>query len=103
VQTLSMPRQQEIEAIVAATKTKLQPLVQHIRWDFGQDWSGDSALFFRIVLPDSTMRGRHRHRNTEQVRRHLLDRVRPEDSGLLAYFSFRGQAEQAELREAAWM
>jgi hypothetical protein len=101
--TLSIPKQQEIEAIVEAAKEELRPFVQHIRWEFGQDWSGDWALFFRIVLPDTVVRGRQRHRITEQVRRHLIERVRPQERGLLAYFSFRGQSEQAALREEAWM
>jgi hypothetical protein len=100
---LSIPKQQEIEAMVAAAKAELRPSVQHIRWEFGQDWSGDWALFFRVVLSDAAVRGRHARKITEQVKRNLLERVRPQDLGLLAYFSFRGQSEQAGVQEEAWM
>jgi hypothetical protein len=89
--------------MVAAAKAELRPSVQHIRWEFGQDWSGDWALFFRVVLSDAAVRGRHARKITEQVKRNLLERVRPQDLGLLAYFSFRGQSEQAGVQEEAWM
>ena len=100
--TPSIPTQEEIDAIVKATKAEL-PVVQSIRWECAQDWSGDGALFFRIVLSDVVVRGRNSYKATEQVRRNLIEKIKPQERGLIAYFNFRGQAEQRARQEEAWM
>jgi hypothetical protein len=100
--TVSTPTQQEIDAIVATAKAELQPWVQKIFWDYAQDWSGDWALFFRILVSDAVVRSRNSYKTTEQIRRNLIEKVKPQDRGLLAYFSFRGQSEQKMLEQDVW-
>ena len=94
---------QEITAAVDAVIAELQPHVRHVWWEVGKDWTGDSAIFFRIVLSDAASRGSRLPRITGEVKRQLLERVRPQEAGLIAYFSFRSQSEQAKLKELAWM
>jgi hypothetical protein len=100
--TLSTPAQQEIDSIVDTAKADL-PFVRSIFWECAQDWSGDWALFFRIVLSDAAVRSRNRHKMTDQVRQNLIEKVKPQERGFLAYFSFRGQSEQKALQEDVWM
>lgn len=42
-------KETEVHSAVAEL---LKPDVQYIRFDIGRDWSGDWALFFRVVLSD---------------------------------------------------
>jgi len=99
---IALQKQSEIDAIVAEVCKELAPDVVRIRYDIGQDWSGDWAIFFRIVVSDAATKGRRAARVTEKVRLPLMERLKPETLGVLAYFSFRSQAEQAELKEKAW-
>jgi hypothetical protein len=43
-------KQSEINAAVSEVLRLLAPDVVHIRYDIGEDWSGDWAIFFRVVL-----------------------------------------------------
>ena len=100
---LAVARQSEIGQIIAEAETELRPLVQHIRWEIGTDWSGDWAIFLRVTLSNAAARGRNLQRTTQQVRAHLLAKLKPQELGVIPYFSFRSQSEQAALREEAWM
>ena len=42
----------------APKKRSLAPDVVHIRYDIGEDWSGQWAIFFRVVLNDNAARQR---------------------------------------------
>jgi hypothetical protein len=44
--------QSEIEKGVRAAEAALKPDVVRIRYDIGEDWSGQWAIFFRVVLSD---------------------------------------------------
>ncbi len=92
----------EIDAVVAEVARELAPSVVFIRYDIEKDWSGDWALFFRILLSDAATRGRRLSRITSQVKKLLRERLNPDELDVLVYFTFRSQSEQAELREKAW-
>jgi hypothetical protein len=95
-------KQAEINAAVSEVIRLLEPDVVHIRYDIGQDWSGDWAIFFRVVLSDEASRKpRLREVATEVVRR-LSDRLDFSSMGLFPYHNFRSVSEQAVLREEAW-
>ena len=42
----AIAHQPGINAAVAEIAHELSPAVLHIRYEIGQDWSGDSAIFF---------------------------------------------------------
>jgi hypothetical protein len=44
--------QQEIQAAVDSVAADLKTDVRKIRWNIGQDWCGDWAIFFRVLLSD---------------------------------------------------
>ena len=46
----------------------------HIRYDVGQDWSGDWAIYFRVVLSDEVAKLRLREVATNVVW-HLSERL----------------------------
>ncbi len=79
------------------------PDVEHIRYDIAEDWSGDWAIFFRIVVSDEVSGSDKRLRDiATKVAAHLADRLDFAAMGLLPYYNFRSVSEQAVLREEAW-
>ena len=98
---LAIAKRPEINAAVSEVVRLLAPDVVHIRYDIGQDWSGDWAVFFRIVVSDEASRMRLREVATEVVWR-LADRLDFSSMGLFPYHNFRSVSEQAVLREEAW-
>jgi len=74
-----------------------------LRYTLGQDWSGESAIFFRILLSDQASRRDQLRNATNQIQNAIMQRLQPlEQWGVLPYFSFRSLAEQAALQEEAW-
>jgi len=45
-------KQPQINAAVTDVVKELSPSVKKIRFDIGQDWSGQWAIFFRVLLSD---------------------------------------------------
>lgn len=95
-------RQSEIQAVVSAVERELAPEVVRIRYEITTDWSGDWAIFFRIVLRDAATQGRRLRQITTKVREEINSRLTPLNLGVLIYFNFRSLKEQEELREEAW-
>jgi hypothetical protein len=99
----AVTKQPEINAAVSEVVRLMSPDVVHIRYDIDQDWSGDWAIYFRVLLSDevSSNRARLRQITTEVVRR-LAERIDFASMGFFAYHNFRSVSEQAELREKTW-
>lgn len=98
----SFVKQQEIEAALDTVAKNLAPDVVRIRFSLGQDWTGEDAIFFRVVLSDPASASRRLLRVTQRVTEAIMDAVQPRALGLEPYFNFRSATEQAELREEAW-
>ena len=81
--------------------TKLKPDVVRIRFDIGEDWSGDPAIFFRILLSDQAAREDRLTLTTRRVRA-ALGELKLVEIGLFPLHSFRSESEQEELNEASW-
>jgi hypothetical protein len=97
--TISKPPQ--INAAVSEVVRLLAPDVVHIRYDVDQDWSGDRAIFFRVILSDEASGTRLREVAAKVVSR-LAERLDFRSMGFFAYYNFRSVSEQAVLREEAW-
>jgi hypothetical protein len=97
----SAAAKQEINAAVSEVVRLLDPDVVHIRYDIGRDWSGDQAIFFRVLLSDEASRTRLRDVTTQVVWR-LAERLDFPSMGLFPYHNFRNVSEQDVLREEAW-
>jgi len=82
---------------------KLGPGVVRVRHSIGADTSGEPSIFFRIVLSDMASREATLADVTGHIATILFDEIRPyENWGLIPYFSFRSQSEQAMRNEPEW-
>jgi hypothetical protein len=94
-------KQAEVDAAVEYVAGKLSPDVVHIRYEIGQDWSGQWAIFFRVLLSDEAGEKKLREVATKTVWR-LADKLDFPALGVFPYHNFRSVSEQAALREEAW-
>lgn len=92
-----------LDAAIADIVGALGPDVVHVRYTLGQDWTGDDAIFFRVLLADRASKGNRLFPATRRVRDRILQTLDPVAQwGLLPYFEFRSQSEQAALKDVAW-
>jgi len=97
----AVTKQSEIEAAIHEVERNLAPDVVRIRYEIGEDWSGQWAIFFRIVLTDEAAR----HRLREVADKVVWGLARQLDfpaMGVWAYHNFRSVSEQEALQEPAW-
>ena len=74
----------------------------HIRYEIDQDWSGDWAIFFRVLLSDDASKRQNLRDVMSKVMDGLSDRIDFPAIGLQPYFNFRSQSEQAKMLDPAW-
>ena len=97
----AVTKQSEIQAAIHEVERELAPDVARIRYDIGEDWSGQWAIFFRVLLSDEAVQSNLRDVATWVVWG-TSDRLDIPSLGLFPYFDFRSESEQANLHEAAW-
>jgi hypothetical protein len=54
------------------------------------------------VLSNHAARGPNLFKNGEEVRSYLREKLQPDSLGLIVYFRFRSEAEQAGLGKNGW-
>ena len=94
-------KQAEIDAAIQRVQQSIGPDVVRIRYEIGEDWSGQWAIFFRIVLKDDAARG-HLRDIAAKVVRGLARQLDFPSLGVYPYHNFRSESEQAMLQEPAW-
>lgn len=68
----------------------------------GTDWDGEPAVFFQVVLADGIPRAQL-VTLAKQVSQAIVQQVQPlEEWGVLPYFDYRTQSEQAKIEEPTW-
>jgi len=97
----AVTKQDEIEAAIARVQESIGPDVVRIRYEIGEDWSGDWAIFFRIVLTDDAARNRLGE-VADKVVWGLDQQLDFPGMGVFPYHNFRSVSEQAMLQEPAW-
>jgi len=95
-------KQPQINAAVSEVVKLLAPNVVRIRYDIDQDWSGDWAVFFRVLLSDEAADERNIGAVARRVRHEISDRLDIPELGMLPHFNFRSESEQANRRDPAW-
>ena len=98
----ALVHQGRIDKAVRQAEAQLTPDVARIRHSIEDDWSGEPAIYFRVLLADAASREDRLRAITERVREVVMGRVDPYEYGLTPYFRFRSVSEQAELRDRAW-
>ena len=97
----AVTKQTEIQAAINAMERSLAPDVVRIRYEMGEDWSGQWAIFFRIVLTDDAAKRRLRDVASKVVWG-LARQLDFPGIGVYPYHNFRSVSEQNTLQEAAW-
>jgi len=91
----------KVNAAITDVLKQLYPDVQRIFFNFGPDWSGDPAVFFRIIISDEAARMRLRETMAKVVG--MLESIlNLETMGLHVYHNVRSESEQAALGEESW-
>jgi len=97
----AITQQDKIEGEVRAVEAALKPDVAHIFYEIKEDWSGDWAIFFRVILSDKAAKNRLRE-VAKNVEARLADRLDYTALGVWRYHNYRTESEQKALREEAW-
>jgi hypothetical protein len=97
----AVSKQAEIEAAIARVQQSIGQDVVRIRYEIGEDWSGQWAIFFRILLTDDAARLRLRDVATRVVWE-LARQLDFPAMGVFPYHNFRSVSEQSMLQEPAW-
>ena len=97
----AVTKQSEIQAAINQVERSLAPDVVRIRYDIGEDWSGQWAIFFRVVLTDDAAKRRLRDVATKVVWG-LARQLDFPGMNVFPYHNFRSESEQAVLQEEAW-
>jgi hypothetical protein len=91
--------QAQFFAAVAQAASVLPAQIVSVMPSLGTDWNGESAVFFQIILADGTPRGQLLN-FAKQISQAIVQQVQPlEEWGVLPYFNFRTQSEQARITE----
>jgi hypothetical protein len=98
----ALVNQKQLKANVGKAERKLAPDVVRIRYSLEEDWMGEPAIFFRILLSDDATTEERRRETVPRVERLLAREVEPHKYGLRHYFRIRSASEQAELKEESW-
>jgi hypothetical protein len=90
------------QAAVARAAQRLAPDAVNVIPTLGDDWRGEPAVFFMVILADAASRRDQLLRVTNRVSAFIVQEVRPlEQWGVLPYFNFRSQSEQASINQHA--
>jgi hypothetical protein len=76
--------------------------VVRIRYSIGEDWVGDPAIFFRVLLSDNASRREFLADVTGRVSDELFDSLHLRESDYTPYFNFRSKSEQDKLQDPEW-
>lgn len=94
-------QQAQFFAAIADAARRLPPHILSVTPTLGTDWDGESAVFFQVILADGTPRAQLLNL-TKQLSQTIVQQVQPlEEWGVLPYFDFRTQSEQARIKEPA--
>ena len=97
-------QQSQFESAVLDVERTFPSQVVRVRYDLGDDSTGDPAVFFRILLSDEAASRRDQLREVaSRVQTAIFQQLDPMDQwGVYPYFSYRSQAEQKQLNDPAW-
>ena len=100
---IAAAKKPQINAAVADVMKELAPLgVERINYEIAQDWSGEWAIFFRVLLSDAASSRDNLLNATTQVIWRMSAKLDLPNLGLFPHFDFRSQSEQAKVKEPAW-
>jgi hypothetical protein len=97
VLTRAFLQQAQFAAAVAEVERQLYPDALRIRFTVDEDWTGDPAVHFRILLPDEVCESGKILPATRKIREKIEKDIDPmEEWGVMPYYRYRGASEQAK-------
>lgn len=97
----AVTKQAEIQEAIDQLERNLAPDAVRIRYEIGEDWSGQWAIFFRVVLGDDAAERRLRD-VADRIVWGLAGQLDFPGMGVFPYHNFRSASEQEALQEPAW-
>jgi hypothetical protein len=95
--------EEKVDKAITAFVRRLGPEVVRVRYDISEDWTGDPAIFFRVVLTDQAASDDRRQKVTTRIRAAIWDKLKPfERWGLYPFINFRSKSEQDSMKEKSW-
>lgn len=104
--------EQEFADAVATIEAEFKPRgVVRIRFNLGEDWDGDPAMYFRVVVTDEAATVRERIGEFEfvgignlgqEILQAIDDRIAPYEYGMFAHLNVRTESEQAQSGDPEW-
>ena len=95
--------QRQLDDAITKAEHLLGPDVIYVRHSLGEDWGGEPAIFFRVLLSDAASKPDRLHEVTSRIEAIIDHTVDPLNSwGLFPHFKFRSQSEQSIIQEPAW-
>lgn len=91
-----------LDRIVSETADEFPGEVVGIRYTVSDDWNGDPAIFFRVLLSDNASRAEVLADVTRRVGSRVADILHLDDSDYTPYFYFRSKSEQDKLTDPEW-
>ena len=92
----------QINAAIRAVMAEESSYVRYIRYSFDQDWTGEWAVFFRVVLSDEVASRTRRLETGNRVISRIMDELDLPNLGMMPHFDLRTESEQAELKGKDW-
>ena len=93
----------QAQFVAAIAQVALPAQVLSVTPTLGTDWDGESAVFFRVILADNSVPRHQLLAFTKQISQAIIQQIRPlEEWGVLPYFDFLTQSEQARMKEPSW-
>ena len=78
-------KQAQIDAAVAEVVHDLSPAVQRINYEIARDWSGEWAIFFKVLLSDEASDRNHLRLIATSVVSQVSDKLDIPSLGLFPY------------------
>lgn len=97
------PNQLAPKVEAALRKLKRSKDVVSVAYNFDNDWSGDPAVYFRIVLTDVAAREENLMKVTPGIENRLIDELGFYTTWpIIPYFSYRSASEYREVQDRGW-
>lgn len=95
--TVIQPSEDQVQQVAK----QLAPDVIRVRFNIGTDWSGDPAVYFRILLADDASRRERLAEVTGRIGATIFEELGLANLDLIPYCNFRSESEQAEMQDEA--
>jgi hypothetical protein len=94
---------QQAQFLTAIAHVPLPPEVVSVKPTLGNDWDGEPAVFFRVIVADNAVPRPQLLEFTKKISQAIIQQIRPlEEWGVLPYFDFLTQGDAARIHEPTW-